>query len=141
MVIFSSFYHGGGFKNAFCLNNACYLVSTRVYGDDCKGGEIINPIGKTIEAASGANQLICRPINLDFEVAHSNWNDERITEMEKTCGASVSVQRFEEEERVLIVSHGARTAEDIAHAFNIELIDDDLDRARALRAQALQDGG
>jgi len=138
LVLFPSFYHGGRLATAASLSGGYYLACAKVMGEDGAGGYVADPLGKIVETAYAENPILCRSVNLDFVIAHQNWNKKAVAEMQSACGADVLVEADNDMERVKITSLSpTKTAREMAREFGVELLADYLSRARELRRRAL----
>ena len=140
LVIFPTYFHAGMINSSRCITNSYYIVCARIMGADRKqGGFIVDPLGNFMKSASLKNPVICENINLDFVIAHQNWNLDRLKKMKKKYGKEVSIDTADLEELVKVTSWVKdKSAEDIAAEFGVELLREYLFRARDLRQKALR---
>ena len=104
------------------------------------GGIIVDPLGKVLKSADQRNPIVCQEINLDFVIAHKNWNAEQLENLAKKCGNDVSIEAVDGEELAKITSWVEnKTAKEFAQEFYVELLPDYLSRARKLRKKSLEE--
>ena len=78
--------------------------------------------------------FVVETINLDYCVAHLDYNWKRLTALKEKYGEDVIIHDPSKVGSVLITSeHETITAVEMAKEFDIELLDDYFERARAFR--------
>lgn len=88
IMIFASAYHGAFMQNYWAYELRSYLVSSVGYG--CEAG-IINPVGMRIASTSNYTSSFVKEINLDYLVAHLDYNYEEVFEAKKKYGSGFSI--------------------------------------------------
>ena len=137
LVLFPSYYHAGMLNSASCFANTYYLASAVVMNAETGiGGWLVDPIGQVRASASGEAPIVCAEINLDFVVAHENYNEQQIEELKKREDVDiVTTQR--ESLAIISAKRESQTAMDIVREMGIELRTDYFNRARQARNEAL----
>jgi hypothetical protein len=131
LVIFSSMYHGG-----FVQSNWAYACRSYFVGSVYKGNpsEVRNPLGDIIATSTNYFDFTVTRINLDFKIAHLDHNWERLTALKDKYGAGVTIYDPGKVGAVMITSEEKNvTAAQMVREFNIELLDDYLNRSREFR--------
>lgn len=132
LIVFPSLFPGGFLKQYWSFSNRCYLVSSLgMWGPSC---EVTNPLGEVVAQSSYYLKHLTVDINLDYCVAHLDYNRERIAKMQRKYGPEVKVDAPSGLGRALITSYsGSMSAIEMAREFEIELIDDLFARNLACR--------
>jgi hypothetical protein len=135
LIIFTSMYHGGHVQSNWAYTCRSHMVSAVYRGNP---SEIRNPMGDVIASNTNYFDYAVARINLDCKLVHLDYNWGRLTEMKKKYGTAVKISDPGKLASVLISSENpAVTSADMVKEFNIEMLDDYLNRARAFR---LKDG-
>jgi predicted amidohydrolase len=98
LVVWSSAYNGGFPLQAYASMHEYYVVSS-VRTDSSR---IIDPCGTVLSRTDGTGPIIWRDINLDFLVAHTDFNYGIPGRIEKAYGNRVAVRRYGDEGALLI---------------------------------------
>lgn len=121
MIIFSSNYHGGIMQNYWAYSCRSYFVSAFGYGEST----IVSPVGETIGRSTNYFSYFTQTINLDYAVAHLDYNWERLRNMKKKYGPGVNIHDPGHLGAVLITSEiEGISAMDMVNEFEVELLDD-----------------
>ena len=130
LIVFCSQYHGG-------LSQAYWAYSCRSYfaGAVCGAqSRILNPFGETVAASTNYYDYITGRVNLDYAVAHLDYNRPKFDAAKKKYGEALTVHDPGYVGSVLLTCEDPDLCiEDIVKEFEIELLDDYLDRSRAHR--------
>jgi predicted amidohydrolase len=131
LILFSSMYHGG-------LMQAYWAYSCRAHFAAAIAASvpsaIISPVGMTLAATTNYADFITAEINLDCCVVHLDYNGEKLMALKKKYGRDVTITNPGFLGSVLITSETKHCrALDMAHEFQIELLDDYFVRALAHR--------
>jgi predicted amidohydrolase len=130
LIIFSSMYHGGLMQRYWAYSCRAYFVGA--IGNRALRSAIINPVGEIVAQNTNYFDFITTTINLDYAIAHLDYNWEKLTALKSKYGKEVIVHDPSELGSVLITSETPeKTAVDMCKEFEIELLDDYF--ARALR--------
>ena len=134
LLCFLSAFRGGFRVPAVAFRNQCFIASS-VPGEN---GVIVDPLGRVLAESSQYGRTIFARINLDCQVIHIDYNHRRIPDLKKTYGPLVKVETFSPEAVYLLTSlHPDKTIKDMIREFEIETLDDYLDRARAVQKKHL----
>ena len=130
LILFSSMYHGGLMQAYWAYSCRAHFVGA-IAGDQCT---VISPVGETLATTTNYFSHVTTRINLDCKVAHLDYNWGKFRAMEKKYGPEVKVYDPGHLGSVLISSESeARSIDDLAAEFEIELLDDYMERALAHR--------
>jgi len=131
LIIFSSMYHGGVVQNMWAYTCRSHFVSSVYKGNP---SEIRNPMGEVIASNTNYFDYTVARINLDCKLVHLDYNWSKLTAMKEKYGTSVTVSDPGKLASVLITSENSKvTAGQMVKEFEIELLDDYLNRAREFR--------
>jgi len=121
MIIFSSNYHGAIMQNYWAYSCRCYFVSAFGYGEST----IVSPVGETIARSTNYFSYFTRTINLDYAIAHLDYNWGKLRNMKRKYGPGVCIHDPGHLGAVLITSEiDGVSAMDMVKEFEIELLDD-----------------
>lgn len=136
LVLFSSNYHGGLARNFFAYDTRSYLVASIGCGGP---GGIVNPLGVDVATVSSYEFLTVATINLDYVVCHLDENrGAKFNALKQKYGPKVKIETPSYLGPALITSECEElTAMDFVREFDLELLDDYLNRSRAARAERL----
>ena len=132
LLLFSSDYHGGPNRSAYALATRSYLVAA--IGSGGPGG-IVNPLGVEVASVSSYAQHTVHTVNLDYVVCHLDENRSAgFVALKEAYGAKARIEVPSYLGWAIVTSEcEEKTAMDFVREFNLELLDDYLDRARAVR--------
>lgn len=131
LIIFSSMYHGGVVQNMWAYTCRSHFVSSVYRGNP---SEIRNPMGDVIASNTNYFDFAVARINLDCKLVHLDYNWSRLTALKGKYGTTVKISDPGKLASVLITSENSKvTAEDMVKEFEIEMLDDYLNRAREFR--------
>lgn len=134
ILCFSSMYHGGFVARNWAYSNRCYFLASVQQHQSY----IINPLGEVIAEANHYIPYAAADINLDFAVAHLDYNWEKKTALKAKYGRYVDIMTPKGLGPFLITSlHPEISALQMAEEFEIELIDDLFARGRKQREDFL----
>jgi hypothetical protein len=130
LLIFPSMYHGG-------LMEAYWAYSCRAHFVGCTGvdtlpNQFYSPVGNLLATSTNYYQPVTHTVNLDCAVAHIDFNDGKFVQMKKKYGSAVTIFDPGLLGSVLITSESETiNIKDIIAEFEIELLDDYLERSLA----------
>ena len=132
LLVFCSMFHGGHVQQHWAYTCRSYFVgAVGIKGLPCN---IWNPLGYEEAVSSTYLPFITHTINLDYAVAHIDCNAEKFEALKKKYGKGVKIYDPGYLGSVLITSELEKlSAMDMVKEFEIELLDDDMERARAAR--------
>ncbi|HEU4609427.1 MAG TPA: carbon-nitrogen hydrolase family protein [Chitinophagaceae bacterium] len=136
LILFSSVYHGGPEQDSWAYGCRSYFVSA--VADPGIASEIKNPLGEVVASSTNYFHYTVATINLDFRLAHLDYNWERLAALQSKYGGRVTVHDPGKLGSVLIYSNDpALATDDLVREFHIELLDDYFSRARRLRLASI----
>lgn len=127
LIAFSSMYHGGFVQQQWAYACRSWFLGA-VAGLPCA---VINPLGEIEAQSTNYFPYVAHRINLDFEVAHLDYNWEKLDALRRKYGPGVTVRDPGFLGAVLIVSECDVPAREMVREFEIERLDDYM--ARSLR--------
>ena len=131
LIIFSSMYHGGHVQNTWAYGCRSHFISAVYRGNP---SEIRNPMGDVIASNTNYFDYAVARINLDCKLVHLDYNWNKLTALKQKYGTSVIVSDPGKLASVLITSNNLNvSSEDMVKEFEIEMLDDYLNRAREFR--------
>lgn len=131
LVVFCSAYHGGIMQNHWAYACRSYFVSS-IFGTET--ANIINPVGEVICESSNYKHHITATVNLDYKVAHLDYNYAKFKAMKEKYGDLVEMRvPYGLGCALLTCNDTTTTMGDIVDEFEIELWDDYYARAMAAR--------
>lgn len=131
LIVFSSMYHGGLMRQA----QWAYTCRSYFIGAICeKPCTILNPYGNIIATSTNYTDYISTKVNLDYVLCHFDYNYEKLDAVKNKYKDAVTVYDPGYVGSVMLsVNIPGITANDVAEEFEIQLLDDYLDEARAHR--------
>lgn len=130
ILCFSSMYHGGYVSRNWAYTTRSFFVASV----QNRQGYIINPLGEVISEMNPYIPSITAEINLDYVVAHIDYNMDKIKALKEKYKALTEIQTPKGLGCMLITSnHPEVSAPDMAKEFEIELLDDLFLRGRQQR--------
>jgi len=122
LILFSSMYHGGLMQAYWAYRCRAYFIGSVGQGLPCT---VVNPVGETVAQSTNYFHRVTARINLDFCVAHLDYNWQRLEAMKKAYGRGVLVSDPGLLGSVLVSSETeGRSAPEMAREFGVELLDD-----------------
>lgn len=132
LTLFCSMYHGGLMQSYWAYSVRMFLASA-ISG---VGGFIHSPVGELVAKSTNYFNFVTAVVNLDYVVAHLDFNWERLKAMRAKYGAKVQVFDPGYLGSVLVSSEADNiSARDMAREFELELLDDYLTRSLAFQEQ------
>jgi predicted amidohydrolase len=134
LLCFLSNYRGGDRVPGIALNNHCFFASSV----PAENGVIVDPLGRTLAESSNYGRIIFARINLDSKVVHIDYNIDRVRQMKEKYGPAVKIEVASPEAYYYITSlHPDVSVEEMIKEFEVETLEDYLNRARSVRLQHL----
>ena len=135
LLVFSSMYHGGFVQQQWAYSCRSWFVGA-VCGLPCT---VINPVGEVVAQSTNYYPYVSHTINLDYAVAHLDYNWEKLDALRHKYGRGVAVRDPGLLGAVLITSETEGvSAMDMVAEFQIELLDDYMARSLQHRCDVLQ---
>lgn len=130
LLVFSSMYHGGFVQRNWAYTCRSYFVGA-VAGLPCT---IIDPLGEVVAQSTNYHPYVTQTVNLDYVLAHLDYNWEKLDAMRRHYGPLVRVKDPGLLGAVMITSESDTvSASKMAAEFEIELLDDYMERSLAHR--------
>lgn len=139
LVFFPSMYPGGKQIVSWALDYSIYIVSSI-------GGEgnsvIVDPLGRRWLEASRYSPIICKTINLDYEIFHLDYNFSKIKEIKEKYGDRVEIEVAQPEAIFMLSSYlKEKTVRDIIEEFGLEPRVKYFERSNRVRINMLRKKG
>jgi hypothetical protein len=132
LIVFSSMYHGGLMQSYWAYSCRCHFVGA--IAGSATPSEIRNPLGQVIASTTNYFDFAVARVNLDCELAHLDYNWERLRKLKAKYGPKVTILDPGCLGSVLISSeHETISVDDMIKEFQIELLDDYFARSLAFR--------
>lgn len=132
LLLFHSLFPGGFLKQHWAFSTGSWLISS--LGMRSPSCEAVNPLGQVVAQSSYYLTHMTVNINLDYCIAHLDYNREQIAAMKRKYGPLVQVDAPSGLGRALITSFSdTLSAVEMAREFDIELIDELFARNLACR--------
>ncbi|QGG55927.1 carbon-nitrogen hydrolase family protein [Paenibacillus sp. B01] len=131
LILFSSLYHGG-------IMQPYWAYSCRSHFVGAIGGglpsAVLSPVGEVLASSTSYFDFATISVNLDCAVVHLDYNMERLRQLKSKYGSKVAIADPGHLGSVLISCETDEcTIEDIIQEFQIERLDDYLERVSAGR--------
>lgn len=137
IILFSSVYHGGLMQSLWAYSCRSYFVSA--IGVVQLPSEVLSPLGEIVASSTNYFNYTVSTINLDYKLAHLDYNWERLTKLKAKYGDAVSIHDPGKVGAVMISSEDKTiSAAQMVREFDIELLDPYFDRSRMFRKQQLE---
>jgi len=112
-----------------------YFIATSTPGENSL---IVDPLGRVLAESSAYGRIIFARINLDSQIAHIDYNQQRVADMKKKYGEYVKIEVASPEAVYFISSlHPETSIQAMIKEFGVETLDEYLDRARSERRKYL----
>jgi predicted amidohydrolase len=135
IIIFPSMYHGGLVQSYWAYTTRAFFVSAGGFREF--PSEIRNPLGDVIATTTNYFDFAVTTINLDYRLVHLDYNWNKLRALKQKYGSSVTIYDPGKVGSVLITSeHDDISADEMVREFDIELLDDYFERARAIRLKS-----
>jgi len=136
IIIFSSLYHGGLMQSQWAYSSRSYFVSA--IGIVQLPSEVLNPLGEIVASSTNYFNYTLATINLDYELAHLDYNWDKLKKLKAKYGDAVSIHDPGKVGAVMISSEDkAVSAQQMVKEFDIELLDTYFDRSRMFRKKQM----
>ena len=129
ILLFCSAYHGGFVQQAFwAYSIRTYFISSVIGYESA----IINPVTEKIARSTNYFNYVTKTINLDYAVAHLDYNRDKIIAMKEKYKEEVDISEPGDIATVLLSSCSEKIdIHTMVKEFDIELLDDYIPRALA----------
>lgn len=134
LLCFLSAFRGGAMVPSIAMRNQCFIASAVPN----ENGQIVDPLGRVLAESSQYGRTIFARINLDSQIVHIDYNADRVRRLKEAYGPQVKIETASPEAVYFLSSlHPDRSIEEMIEEFEIEKLDEYLDRSRAVRKQNL----
>lgn len=129
-----SAFRGGFMVPATAFRNQIF-IATSTPGENSL---IVDPLGRTLAESSAYGRIIFAEVNLDSQIVHIDYNQERVADMKKKYQQYVKIEVASPEAVYFLSSlHPEKSIQDMIEEFEVETLDEYLDRARRERKKYL----
>lgn len=129
-----SAFRGGFMVRAAAFKNQIFMA-TSTPGEN---SVIVDPLGRVLAESSAYGRIIFAKINLDSQIVHIDYNQQRVADMKKKYQEYVRIEVASPEAVYFISSlHSEKSVQDMISEFSVETLDEYLDRARRERMKYL----
>lgn len=127
------------FRGGFMVPAAAFryqiFIATSTPGEN---SVIVDPLGRILAESSAYGRIIFAKINLDSQIVHIDYNQQKVADMKKKYKEFVSIEVASPEAVYFISSlHPDKSVEEMIKEFEVETLDEYLDRARRERMKYL----
>ncbi len=134
LIFFPSAYPGGLQLSIWAFDYGAYIVSS-LRGE---GSVIVDPLGRVLARSSSYNPIICKTLNLDYEILHLDYNYEKLSEVKRKYGSKVEIDVSRPEAVFILASNlKEKSVREIISEFNLETRTLYFARANKVRAEVL----
>ena len=134
LICFLSAFRGGFMVPSIAFRNQCFIASAV----PSENGVIVDPLGRVLAESSHYGRIIFAEINLDSQIVHIDYNAERVGRLKAKYGQYVKVETASPEAVYLLSSvHPDKSIDEMIEEFEIETLDEYLDRSRQVREEHL----
>ncbi|MBO3801107.1 MAG: carbon-nitrogen hydrolase family protein [Thermoproteota archaeon] len=135
LMFFPSMYLGGLQLKIWAFNYSTYVVSSTTE----EGSMIVNPLGKVLVVSNRYQPVICKEINLDYEILHLDYNSEKMDLIKEKYGSNITFEVAQPEAVFLMSSEMSKiTVKDVIEEFKLETREEYFKKASVLREKALK---
>ena len=137
LLCFLSAFRGGFRVPSIAFKNQCFIASA-VPGEN---GVIVDPLGRLLTESSQYGRIIFAKINLDSQIVHIDFNADRVRRLKEKYHQQVKIETASPEAVYFLSSqHPKMSIDEMIEEFEIEKLDEYLDRSRSVRRQYLPKG-
>jgi len=137
IILFSSNFHGGLMESYWAYQCRSFFVGA--LESRYAPSEILNPQGEVIASSTNYFDFTVATINLDYCLAHLDYNWEKLQKLKEKYGNDVIITDPGKMGSVLITSrHATISAADMVKEFGIELLDHYLNRSQLFRNEQIK---
>jgi len=134
LVFFPSMYPGG-LQLSIWSHDLGFFMASAITGNE---SSIIDPLGRALVRSSTFMPVISKAVNLDFELLHIDYNNEKWDEMRIKYGPGIEIDVATPEGIFALYSNlKGVTVGDVIREFKLETRDEYFARASAIRQKAL----
>ncbi len=134
LLCFLSAFRGGAMVPSIASRNQCFIASAVPN----ENGVIVDPLGRVLAESSQYGRVIFSRINLDSQIVHIDFNTDRVRRLKEKYGPQVQIETASPEAVYFLSSlHPDITIDEMIEEFEIERLDEYLDRSRSVRQRQL----
>ncbi|NQT12018.1 MAG: carbon-nitrogen hydrolase family protein [Planctomycetes bacterium] len=134
LLCFLSAFRGGSMVPSTALRNQCFIASAVPH----ENGVIVDPLGRVLAESSHYGRIIFARINLDSRVVHIDFNADRVRRLKQKYREYVKIETASPEAVYFLSSlHPEKSIQEMIEEFQIETLDEYLDRSRQVCKQHL----
>ncbi len=134
LILFSSMYHGGDVvQGNWAYSCRAYFVGA-IAPPACPS-QIRNPFGQVIATTTNYFDFVVKTVNLDYCLAHLDFNWEKLTELKSKYKEDVEIYDPGLVGSVMITSNISKSAVELAKEFEIELLDEYFNRSLSIQGK------
>lgn len=134
LVFFPSMYPGG-LQLSIWAHDLGFFMASAFTGD---GSSIVDPLGRALVRSSAFMPIISKVVNLDFELLHIDYNNEKWEGMRNKYGPGIEIDVATPEAIFALYSNIRHvTVKDVIREFKLETREEYFARANAIRQKAL----
>ncbi len=112
-----------------------FFIATSTPGEN---SVIVDPLGRILAESSACGRVIFAMLNLDSQIVHIDYNQQRVADMKKKYQENVMIEVASPEAVYFISSlHPEKSIQGMIEEFEVETLDEYLDRAREERRKYL----
>jgi len=132
ILLFPSMYHGGLVQSYWAYSCESYFVGS--IGSTNVPSEIRNPLGSVVATTTNHFRYAVTTVNLDYKLVHLDQNWGKLSALKKKYGRDVTIYDPGRIGAVMIASESVSiSAKDMVKEFEIEILEDYLNRSRTFR--------
>ena len=137
LLCFLSAFRGGAMVPSIASRNQCFIASAVPN----ENGVIVDPLGRVLAESSQYGRIIFSKINLDSQIVHIDFNADRVRRLKEKYRQHVQIETASPEAVYFLTSlHPDISIDEMIEEFEIERLDEYLDRSRSVRLQHLPKG-
>ena len=135
VIFIPSMYPGGLQLKIWAFNYGSYIISANTEGEHSM---IIDPLGNILSTSSIYNPIICKTLNLDYEVFHMDYNIAKLDLIKEKYGPMIEIDMSRQESVFILKSNMKNvTVKDIIQEFDLETRKEYFLRSNYIRKKAL----
>ena len=135
IIVFASMYEGSFQLRQWAFEFQCYVASSVIGGTST----IINPLGQVVALTSRHHPLITSDINLNYCICHLNGHLEKLKRIKAIYGDTVQIEIITSDAKCMItLNRPDLHIKEIILKFELEIFNHYLDRAKLVKAKALE---
>jgi predicted amidohydrolase len=135
LILFPTMYRGGLQLKIWAFKYGVYFASAFAG----EGSMIVDPLGRTLAVSSLHSPIICKTINLDYEILHIDYNWKKWDSIKEKYGLNVEIDISSPEGVFMLISNLKNVnVKDIIYEFQLETRKEYFHRSIKIREEALK---